>query len=665
MQQRRSSGRAGPVASKADKHEEAEESNNLSELIARGDSPDWATRVECFNAISEMATRPKHAHEFVAHMDTLVVLHMARLPDPHHRVACAVLGSLNSMLGSLHHSLEVYTERLLPKVFQKVLDPKEHVRELAEEVINNWLATYAPEMMMPVLLRILNTVNARVKATCLKGMTQMVPDAGAYLSNPAHTKSLVSKISNFVTDKDADLRNAAVAMHIALYRANAPSLFVHITSLSASQQLEVKRCLSNVVPSFESEIAAFMDQRVNSQQKGERRSSSGRGSTPHRGTTQQHDQYDLGHHEYEEQMPRSVESPGHTEFIPQRSNANVAQTHNVPPRQLDSATPRPESYGRHQGSHKSTERPSNKGGSVPFTNQIGEGDLRSPLRNVQQPACPDHGHEGSSNSYDPSLYSPVGSNSDRHVPPPIPPDLMPSRSAVSGMPPVPALLADVSSSSPQRRKESLQKILRLCHSSNGWLQYFGQILLVVLEALGDTEAAIRETALVVVKEMLRSQPSSFFDFIEVVMVKLLESYKDPVREVCQAAEEALEQLTSALNPHRCVETLIPLISSEEGAVLQASIRMLSKLVPQLHSDLLLELVPSICPGLFDAFKNPNADVRKAVVFCLVDIYMVLRDDFAPFLGELNTSQLKLVTIYINRTMQARGGSKVSDQIGCS
>ena len=67
--------------------------------------------------------------------------------------------------------------------------------------------------------------------------------------------------------------------------------------------------------------------------------------------------------------------------------------------------------------------------------------------------------------------------------------------------------------------------------------------------------------------------------------------------------------------------------------------MLSKLVTQLHAKLLLELMPSMCPGLFDAFKNPNADVRKAVVFCLVDIYMVLGDDFAPFLGDLNTSQV--------------------------
>jgi vesicle coat complex subunit len=29
----------------------------------------------------------------------------------------------------------------------------------------------------------------------------------------------------------------------------------------------------------------------------------------------------------------------------------------------------------------------------------------------------------------------------------------------------------------------------------------------------------------------------------------------------------------------------------------------------------------VLPPLFEAFKNPNADVRKAVVFCLVDMYM--------------------------------------------
>jgi hypothetical protein len=34
---------------------------------------------------------------------------------------------------------------------------------------------------------------------------------------------------------------------------------------------------------------------------------------------------------------------------------------------------------------------------------------------------------------------------------------------------------------------------------------------------------------------------------------------------------------------------------------------------------LLAAIPSMLPGLFEAFGNTNADVRKAVVFALVDM----------------------------------------------
>jgi len=108
-------------------------------------------------------------------------------------------------------------------------------------------------------------------------------------------------------------------------------------------------------------------------------------------------------------------------------------------------------------------------------------------------------------------------------------------------------------------------------------------------------------------------------------------------------------------------------------------------------DPLLEALPSMLPGLFEAFNDSNADVRKAVVFCLVrpcfsffirpstqamialclsirstkltrlvwllgcqvDIYMVLGPQFEAHLGELNASQLRLVRIYINRMNKAR------------
>lgn len=49
---------------------------------------------------------------------------------------------------------------------------------------------------------------------------------------------------------------------------------------------------------------------------------------------------------------------------------------------------------------------------------------------------------------------------------------------------------------------------------------------------------------------------------------------------------------------------------------------------------------------------------QTVVFCLVDIYIMLGKAFLPYLQGLNSTQLKLVTIYANRISQARTGKTI-------
>lgn len=49
---------------------------------------------------------------------------------------------------------------------------------------------------------------------------------------------------------------------------------------------------------------------------------------------------------------------------------------------------------------------------------------------------------------------------------------------------------------------------------------------------------------------------------------------------------------------------------------------------------------------------------QTVVFCLVDIYIILGKAFLPYLQGLNSTQLKLVTIYANRISQARNGTPI-------
>jgi hypothetical protein len=67
--------------------------------------------------------------------------------------------------------------------------------------------------------------------------------------------------------------------------------------------------------------------------------------------------------------------------------------------------------------------------------------------------------------------------------------------------------------------------------------------------------------------------------------------------------------------------------------------------------LIIQNLLSLSEVLSILMGNPNADVRKSVVFCMVEIYYVMQNNelFANvFLSRLNQSQQKLIDIYISR-----------------
>ena len=198
-----------------------------------------------------------------------------------------------------------------------------------------------------------------------------------------------------------------------------------------------------------------------------------------------------------------------------------------------------------------------------------------------------------------------------------------------------------------------------------WSHHFEHALEAVLRGVQHADEKQRELAMVCVKDLLKAQPQRFKAFTEHVLLRLLAVGRDASRDVAVAAEEALEMLLGMSDAHRCMAVLVPVVMKEPPPTLQLAVRLQSKLVPRFSQLQLLAILPQVLPPLFEAFKNPNADVRKAVVFCLVDMYMVLGEQLTPHLAVLSTSQLKLVTIYINRTAKARADRTASPPSGGS
>jgi len=191
-----------------------------------------------------------------------------------------------------------------------------------------------------------------------------------------------------------------------------------------------------------------------------------------------------------------------------------------------------------------------------------------------------------------------------------------------------------------------------------WSKYFNQILTAVLEVLDDSESSIRELALSLISEMLKNQGDAMEDSVDIVIEKLLHAAKDIVPKVANEAEHCLAIVLSQYDPFRCLSVIVPLLVTEDEKTLVSSVNCLTKLVGKLSQEELMTQLPSFLPALFEAFGNQSADVRKTVVFCLVDIYIMLGKAFLPYLEGLSSTQLRLVTIYANRISQARSGTAV-------
>ncbi|KAK3607614.1 hypothetical protein CHS0354_034665 [Potamilus streckersoni] len=211
----------------------------------------------------------------------------------------------------------------------------------------------------------------------------------------------------------------------------------------------------------------------------------------------------------------------------------------------------------------------------------------------------------------------------------------------------------------EERKNAMLSLIKLTREGvfHLWDEHFKSILLILLETLGDDDGQIRALSLRVLREILRHQARRFQDYAELTSLRILEAHKDPVKEVVRSAEECAATLASNIPPEQTIRILIPIIQTATMPVNMAAIKMQNKVIAQIDKKALEEILPELIPGLLKCYEDPESVVRKASVFCLVEVYLKVGDALRPFLAGLNGSKVKLLNLYIKRAQGERDGSK--------
>ncbi|XP_022771392.1 CLIP-associated protein-like [Durio zibethinus] len=654
----------------------AEDPASLSDALSEGLSPssDWCMRVAAFTYLRTLLQQgPKGLQEVVQNFEKVMKLFFQHLDDPHHKVAQAALSTLADIIPSCRKPFESYMERILPHVFSRLIDPKELVRQPCSTTLEIVSKTYSIDSLLPALLRSLDEQRspkaklAVIEFAITSFNKRAMNSEGS--GNIGILKLWLSKLTPLVHDKNTKLKDAAITCIISVYSHFDPTAVLNfILSLSVEEQNSLRRALKQYTPRIEVDLINYLQNK-----KERQRSKSSHDPSDVVGISSEEGyigvskkslllgRYSAGSIESEggrkwgstQESTLIIDSTGQAKSDETQGNLchNFETSSNADalPSKTKELSCMVNSMGQNLGSRtglvENLESSVNlEGLSTPHLeiNGMNRSDSLGIIEGVA------HNNETSS-ELDLNHLKPAAVKISSI------PDTGPS------IPQILHLICNGNDESPTASKcSALQQLIEISVANDLtiWTKYVNQILTAVLEVLDDSDSSIRELALSLVVEMLKNQKDAVEDSVEIVIEKLLHVTKDIVLKVSNKAERCLNTVLSQYDPFRCLSVIVPLLVTEDEKTLVICINCLTKLVGRLSQEELMAQLPSFLPALFEAFGNQSADVRKTVVFCLVDIYIMLGKAFLPHLEGLNSTQLRLVTIYANRISQARTGTPI-------
>ncbi|XP_038971250.1 CLIP-associated protein isoform X1 [Phoenix dactylifera] len=681
---------------------------SLNDALNEGLSPssDWIARVSAFNYIQTLLQQgPKGIQEVTLSFEKTMKLFSQHLDDPHHKVAQAAFSTLTEIIPPCRKPFESYLERIIPHVFSRLIDPKELVRQSSSTTLEIVGRTYGIESLLPALLRSLDEQRSpKAKLAVIEFTNSSFSKHPVYsegYSNNGFLKLWLSKLHPLVNDKKIKLKEAAISGIISVYsHYDSTSVLNFILSLSVEEQNSLRRALKQCTPRIEVDLVNFLQSRKERQRSKSfyeqsdvvlTSSEEGYGGTSKKG------------HFFGRYAAGSGDNEGLSKLSSmQESLKSVGQVTSGETQQHLFHNTEPVSDSDGLG-HKSKDLKYNNDVVVKSTrsrakcleNSDSGMDLEirvaNPLLDITRLMSSDGRKADGLNLGNESTCEMEVANENMAS--------LKNNSNPKNGPSIPQLLHQIcirnDEDSSLNKREALHQLVEASkvkeHSI--WAKYFNQILTVVLEVLDDPDSPVRELALSLIMEMLNHQKEGMEDTIEIVAEKLLHATRDVAAEalnyfsfgcyscfcimhflfhscffslqVSNVAHQCLTIVLAQYDPFRCLDVLMPLLVSDDEKILVVCISCLTKLVNRLSQEELMTQLRSFLPALFEAFGNRSPDVRKTVVLCLVDIYIMLGKAFLPYLEGLKSTQLRLVTIYANRISQARSGAEINAKHGQS
>ncbi|XP_041867293.1 CLIP-associating protein 2 isoform X13 [Melanotaenia boesemani] len=620
------------------------QTEDVAEVLNRCASANWSERKEGLLGLQALLKNQRTLSR--VELKRLCEIFTRMFADPHSkRVFSMFLETLVDFILVHKDDLQDWLFVLLTQLLKKMgADLLGSVQAKVQRALDITRESFPNDLQFTILMRFTvdqtQTPNLKVKVAILKYIETLTLQMEAPdFVNSSETRLAVSRIITWTTEpKSSDVRKAAQAVLIALFQLNTPEFTMLLAALPKTFQDGATKLLQNHLKNTGNAAQAPMGSPLTRHTPRSPASWSSPVTSP-TNTSQNTPSPSAFDYDTENMNSEDIYSSlkGVTEAI---QNFSVRS-------QEDMNDPMQRREGEEGGSGTDGRGSDNvDGGRMALDNKTSL--LNTPLLSSSPRGAREHlsdspfKHSRKDTSLDDSELLTDDSNLDQS-------EL------------VAELLKELSNHNEriEERKAALCELLKLIRENTlqVWDEHFKTILLLLLETMGDREHVIRTLALRVLREILSKQPWRFKNYAELTIMKALEAHKDPHKEVVRAAEETAAMLALSISPEQCIKVLCPIIQSADYPINLAAIKMQTKVVERIPREGLISMLPEIVPGLIQGYDNSESSVRKACVFCLVAIYAVIGEDLKPHLGQLSSSKLKLLNLYIKRAQSGSSGSE--------
>ncbi|UPQ97200.1 CLIP-associated protein [Chloropicon primus] len=535
--------------------------------------------------------------ELSSDIEKLVFVFVDHFHDPHHKVALSSLSLFEAVLPLCLHILEPFIEKFCPPLFLKMVDTKEQIRSSASEILVTVGERYSVETLIPALTRSLK-VNKHPRSRIASLEFSVKYFRKSTVTSGSVLEGWIALIGPLICEKVVEVRRAAAAALVRVYQSvDAEPVLAYILSLSPREQSMVRKAVHSFVGSIDEELASYAaSQNIHNLCWLEKPAD----DKSRKSVDQAEDLREM------ETVTRA-ESPhgGVTKSASYRTESDS----NTSPEKTDESA--------FEGNNDEV-----------FGQKSRAKDSRSPFALREK-------------SYNLELQD-SGSDVEMH-------DLS-------------VILVNLGKCN-LKQDFALKQFSTLArkYPSSVWEVFIGDTMAKLLDYMQASVPGVKACALLAVKQVACHLPELLSDSLDSVISLALQAVGEAHLEVKQSAEECLLALASSSNAEYAVQLLldrIPYLTEDpqRNASLVSSFRAIGKALAKLSQSHLDERLVEVLPPLFSSFNSPDADVRKAVVFCLVDIYASMGNALMVHLSPLSTAQLKLLTIYIQRSKQGKGAS---------